>query len=505
MKRLMTFFAVVSLIAILWNTAAPIPAVAQPGRLNAQVVPSSGDCRFGATFAYWGSMPNESITRYDLPLLGTGYYLDWKAARSPSVPNFIRYLPVLHVDDASFPTTLAKLPALVKANPGLTWIIGNEPEDRSQDNVSPETYAERYYAFAQIIRTDPTAKLGFGTVAMVTTLRIYYLQFAWVRLEQLARAKNPNEGASDLIDIWMPHNFILNEQGGTDENGNPFWGSGIPYGFETRVPTIPWQTLQMPITDFNDLFNFSIFRDRMVRFRQWMQAMGEQDKPLWLTEYGQLAPSLSPPGVIYFTVTEAVTSGYRAQTMDWMLTATDPNVGLPGDENRLVQKFFWYSINDSMTHFGGTLVNPDTLQFTRVGEDMFNYIPPAGSIKTVPPDIYPLFVTPLITGANPALHQMNYRLTVRVRNALLADHFVDVRATVKDGTATLGTQTGKTARCGGDAVFTFNLTNISSSAPKTVCVDVQPITLTDVAPGNNQLCVVLPTSPTPMYLPLVSR
>jgi hypothetical protein len=100
---------------------------------------------------------------------------------------------------------------------------------------------------------------------------------------------------------------------------------------------------------------------------------------------------------------------------------------------------------------------------------------------------------------------MNYRLTVRVRNAVLADHFVDVRATLKDGAATLGTQTGKTARCGGDAIFTFNLANISTSVPKSICADVQPLTLTDVVPANNQLCITLPTSPTPIYLPRVSR
>jgi len=59
----------VSLIPILWNTAAPVPAVAQPVRLNGQVVPSNGDGRFGSTFAKWGNNPTESIARYVLPLL----------------------------------------------------------------------------------------------------------------------------------------------------------------------------------------------------------------------------------------------------------------------------------------------------------------------------------------------------------------------------------------------------------------------------------------------------
>jgi hypothetical protein len=231
--------------------------------------------------------------------------------------------------------------------------------------------------------------------------------------------------------------------------------------------------------------------------------MGEQNKPLWLTEYGQLAPPISPPGLNYFTVPEPVTTDFMVKTLDWMLSTKNGNIGYEPDDYHLVQKFFWYSLNGSMTHFGGTLVDPVTLQKTFVGLSWLHYIPPAGSIKAVNPDLYPLSVSPVVISSNPAAHQANYRLTVRVRNAVIADHFVDIRVNVKDGENTLATQNSKTARCGGDALLTFDLVNLPTTPPRSICVNVEAPTMTDVNLGNNTLCVKMPTSM--FYVPFTRR
>jgi hypothetical protein len=205
----------------------------------------------------------------------------------------------------------------------------------------------------------------------------------------------------------------------------------------------------------------------------------------------------------YFTVSEAVTTDYMVKTMDWILATKDSNLGLASDDGHYVQKFFWYSINDALTHFGGTLVDPTTLQHTNVGLGWLNYTPPAGSIIAVNPDLYPISVSPVVTSSNPAAHQASYRLTVRVRNAVITEHFVDIRVNVLDGSTVLAAQNSRTARCGGDALLTFDLANLSTASPKSICVNVEAVTMTDVDPGNNTFCVKMPTST--IYLPFTRR
>lgn len=488
--RIVFLGILMGLIGVIMFVPAQGTAFSQSPHTNQQITPSTGDCRFGGTFADWKLFPNESITRYDFPSLGMGYYLDWSNKRSSSVPGFIRFTPILRVNNEAYPGIVSQLPALVANNPGTTWLIGNEPDEpRQQDKVSPEVYAERFYQYAQIIRSaDPTAKLGFGSIVMPTTLRLMYLDYAWARLIQLAGSQ---AAASALVDIWTPHAFILNEQGGIDEYGNPYWGSDIPTGLQQRLPESEWRAKQEVISDLHDLYNFSMFQTRVTRFRQWMKDHGEQNKPLWITEYGQLAPSRTINNL--FTVPEAVTADFMVKTMSWMFTQKDATLGLPIDENRLVQKWFWYSINDVMYQFGGTLIDPETLQFTEVGNAWLNYEPPNGSFVYRNPDLYPAQISPRLTSLNTSNPRLgNYTIKVRARNAIIADHFVDAQITVKDEQNNiLGAQNGRVARCGGDAVVSFTLTNIPTDQAKTICTNVQSLNSTDINPNNNNQCIVL--------------
>lgn len=483
-NRISSILILVCFIGILIGTPVQKDVLAQPVAPNQQVLPATGDCRFGGTFSGWSS--NAVISTYDFPSIGMGYYLNWKREKDRSVPGYIRYMPVLNVNDESFPAIISALPALVAANPGAIWIGGNEPEDRGMDHVTPEAYAEHFYQYAQVIRSaDPTAKLAFGTIVMPTKLRLMYLEFAWNRLIALAGSQS---AASALVDIWAPHGFVLNEQG--DVNGEAFWGSGIPEGFYQRIPE--WPSLQEVIS-LDDVYNIEIFKTRMIRFRQWMKDHGEQNKPLWLTEYGQLFPPYPKPGAPYVSLPESVTADFMVKTFDWMFTTTDPNIGLPSDDNRLIQKWFWYSINASLDLQGGALIDPDTLQPTIVGNVYLNYVPPAGSTIIRNPDIYPVQVVPTFVGLDPTNSRMGrYKLTVRARNAILADHYVDIQLTVKKGTEVVATGVNKTARCGGDAIFTVDVANLAVSESHTLCATVQPLTLTDVNSANNTTCVVVP-------------
>jgi hypothetical protein len=491
-RRVVFLEVLIGLIGILLFVPAQGTVFSQQINSNKEFVPSTGDCRFGNTYTDWKLLPNESITRYDLSNLGMGYYLDWGVKRSSSVPGFIRFTPVLRVSDQVYPGVLSQLPALVAANPGAIWLVGNEPDEpRQQDNVTPEVYAERFYQYAQIIRSaDPTAKLGFGSIVMPTTLRLMYLDYAWGRLIQLAGSQ---AAASALVDIWTPHVFMLNEQGGIDPYGFRYWGSDIPTGLQQRLPESEWRAKQEVISDLNDLYNFSMFQSRVIRFRQWMKDQGEQNKPLWITEYGQLAPAWTRPEDNFFTVPESVTADFMIKTIDWMFTQKDATLGLPSDENRLVQKWFWYSINNVTYQFGGTLIDPVTLQVTEVGNAWLNYVPPIGSFVYKNPDLYPVQITPRLSSLNPSnLRLGNYTINVRARNAVIADHFVDVQVTLRDDQYNiLGIQKVRGARCGGDAIATFNLTNIPLQQSKTVCVNVQSEGLADINPGNDDQCVVI--------------
>lgn len=507
-RRLLIALLLLMITAGMLQAVRVAPAAVQAAGPGWTPPPSTGDCRFGTTFSYWGRPLRDKISRYDFPLVGFGYYLDYTHTRDASVPAHIKYLHVLRVSNGAFNAEQAGLAALVVANPGSMWIVGNEPEMWAEDAVTAEVYAERYFALAQIIRAgDATARIGFGPIVMPTVLRMKYIDFAWKRLIQLAGS---HTAAAALIDMFVPHGFILNEQGGLDENGNPFWGSGVPYGFETRIPPISWQAEQELITDFSDLYSFEKFKIRMLRFRQWMKDSGLQNKALWLTEYGQLAPPYTRPEDNFYTVPEAITADFFAKTTDWMLQTKDASLGMPTDGNRLFQKWFWYSVNDPMTHYGGTLVNPDTLKLTFVGGVWLNFIPAdPTSITYTNPDLYPLSIQPLSAQKDLA-HPGRYILhvNVRVRNAIIADHFVDATVTAKIGGTSVAAKTGKVARCGGDAVITLSLPDMPNNQATNVCFSVDlfrttPYLTADINPSNNTLCI--PLKFLTIYMPAIIR
>jgi hypothetical protein len=42
-------------------------------------------------------------------------------------------------------------------------------------------------------------------------------------------------------------------------------------------------------------------------------------------------------------------------SFDFMMNTTDPNLGYAGDSYRLVQKWYWYSVNADRRYQGGSL------------------------------------------------------------------------------------------------------------------------------------------------------
>jgi hypothetical protein len=99
--------------------------------------------------------------------------------------------------------------------------------------------------------------------------------------------------------------------------------------------------------------------------RQWMADHGQRDKPLWITEYGILMPKE------YGFDAQRVTR-YMLGSFDLFLNLRDAELGYGADDNRLVQRWNWYSARDSR-YSAGNLFD-DYGRVTPVGQAMFDYL-----------------------------------------------------------------------------------------------------------------------------------
>ncbi|MBW6473912.1 MAG: hypothetical protein K0B14_12340 [Anaerolineaceae bacterium] len=338
--------------------------------------------RFGITLPYLTGDYVELVKQINAKAV-----LDWRTDDiNEWVDNNIDYIHVIRVSDAAYDNgaVLDKISVWVTDNPGEVWIIGNEPDRYYyQDSVTPEVYAQRYYEIALRIRHfDSDAQIGFGSVVQPTPIRIRYLEKALNHLTYLSCGNR--QAALDLIDIWSIHSFILNEHPNQ-------WGAGVPVGFEND-----WSDA-IQITDYSNTYSSDIFIQRLKYFRNWMKTIGEEDKPLWVTEYGSLFPEWEVLCKFYLYYdcnyplygwpSENETIKFLEDTFNLMLVETDISTGFSEDRNKLVQRWFWYSLDDiryeirvnedgtTTTYgFGGTLFDPDD-QFhqTVVGEAFESY------------------------------------------------------------------------------------------------------------------------------------
>jgi len=119
--------------------------------------------------------------------------------------------------------------------------------------------------------------------------------------------------------------------------------------------------------------NIEIFKQQIKDFRKWMWTKGERDKPLIISEYGILMPEVW--GFDYDRV-----KTFMIASFDYLTTATHDSWGYPPDDNKLVQRWVWYSLNDDdfedkyPSHHH--LFDPTTKQITALGLDYRNYIVP---------------------------------------------------------------------------------------------------------------------------------
>jgi hypothetical protein len=271
-------------------------------------------------------------------------YMNWHVVPHPPEPGGVRFCQMVRTWGGALYPDLSMIRATAVSNPGSLWLIGNEPDVVTQDNATPEQYANVYgIAYRAIKEADPSAQVAIAGVAQPTPLRLAYL-------DRVRQAYRQQYGEEMPVDVWNVHAYTLREE-------QDSWGAGIPPGMEVD---------RGKLYEIGDHANIDIFRQQVADFRRWMAEHGQRDKPLIVSEFGILMPEEYgfPPEKV---------SQFLVDTFDYFLEARDPETGYPGDDNRLVQAFCWFSA--SMPGYPTSdLFDPVTHAITPVGEVFRAYV-----------------------------------------------------------------------------------------------------------------------------------
>jgi|GEM_PF-443184 len=341
------------------------------------------NCRFGV-----GAGPD--INQYDVAALNLGWYVDWQSTQSPRPPAGLEYVQTIRLKQGDtdgwvlVSPSPAQLTATVQANPGSLWLIGNEPDSPYQDDIVPRAYAHAYHDLYYLIKgLDPAAQVAIGGIVQPTPLRFAYLDTVWETYRQAYGETMP-------VDVWNIHTFILRETIAPPNpepcgpNTTPVWGAYIPPGISAQMGELYC---------VRDMDSIEIFKQRIRAFREWMAEKGERNKPLIVTEYGVLFPEDYSDEDGQKLSAERV-SVFMQSTFDFFLNETDPLIGYPYDEDRLVQRWAWFSLSSPPYYWGGTLFDPATKALRLLGSDFQAY---TGALTpTVDLSVARAFVEPLV-------------------------------------------------------------------------------------------------------------
>lgn len=271
-----------------------------------------------------------------------GSYLNWRTSSEPM--SGVNFFQMVRVSSDGLESSYDALAQVIADQPGSTYLIGNEPDVRIQDNVPPAQYAIAYYDIYEFIKArDPTALVAIGGVSQPTPLRRAYLDIV------LDTYRN-TYGAPLPVDIFNVHAFILRE-----EQDN--WGVGIPPGMDGWTGTL---------YELEDHDNMAIFQQNIIDFRAWMAERGYGDKPLMVSEYGILMPAE------YGFPPESV-ANFMTASFDFFLSEAN-STGYAPDGDRLVQWWVWYSVHDPVEFPNSNLYDAATGQLTLPGQVFTDYV-----------------------------------------------------------------------------------------------------------------------------------
>ncbi len=445
-----------------WQVAqaaeSPLPASSSAAESTAPL------CRFGV---------NGDVAGFDMAPFRASWYVDYGARINPARPNGIEYMPIIRLRQqgesyryslsASHTplSTQAELVQTIQSLPGAEWFIGNEPDRRDyQDDVEPHIYAQAYHDLYHLIKaTDPTAKVIVGAIVQPTPLRLQYLDMVLDAYHRRYHQPLPADG-------WSFHNFILNEKDCEGPNDYDCWGAGIPPGIDAA------EGLRVGPEDNDDM---DLFIAQVRRFRQWLKDRGYQDARVYLSEYGILMPNIFDPPADF---PESRVNAFMNATFDYLRTATDPALGNPNDGYRLVQRFSWYSVQDS-TFNGYLFFDPD-------GEEN-----PGGYVRSLMGDNYVNYTANIAAEHDLTVSQ----IVVNPPAPLVSEGNVDftVRARVANSGNLLAKQSFKVRFYNGDPQAGGVQIGEEQTVSLSGCGDYRDLEILwpNVAPGNYTIYVVV--------------
>ncbi|MEM7119564.1 MAG: hypothetical protein AAF614_44545 [Chloroflexota bacterium] len=274
-----------------------------------------------------------------------GLVLNWNMSHTlAESPDYTFWQMIRTGEEEGIKSDWDVIAEFVDSHPGSVWIIGNEPDVRWQDDVTPQRYAELYHeAYTFIKGRDPTAQIATAGIAQSTPLRRAYLDIVLETYEA-------NYGEPMPVDIWTIHAFTLREE-------KDSWGVDIPPGMDAITGEL------YEIDQHGDI---EIFKQNIIDFRVWMAERGYQERPLAITEFGLIMPH-------DYGFPETRVAAYVEQTFDFLTTATN-ETGYPDDNYLLVQQWFWYMLHDAGDYPTGNLYEPSTDQLTLAGMAYRDYV-----------------------------------------------------------------------------------------------------------------------------------
>lgn len=365
-----------------------------------------------------------------LRAMGTGWYLNFNTGREDY--GDVQYTPIIrvqqHRDDNGNPTTprgyrisppLGSLVTQAAVKPGLLYLVGNEVDRIGQDGTEPDLYAKAYNEiFYAIKAVDPTAKFAISGLVQVTPNRLFYLDLVWDSyLQQF--------GETMPVDVWNAHVYVLPEVN-RDGTSNGIASTAVGTNAFGGIKGSGGNVLHCGDTNddtycYAEHDDIDIFTEQIVSMRVWMKEHGQQNKPLVISEYGQLYPyEIEPDGSCFLQdeygqcFTPNRVTNFMKASHSWLDTAASPSIGFPADDNKLVQQWLWFStytpfvgnssnllINDSPTGAPG-----NAAMLTEMGE-AFQLAATSGELR---PNLTPYLIVSnqLPTG--------DLMLTVSVRN-----------------------------------------------------------------------------------------
>lgn len=363
------------------------------------------NCRYGV--ASFNTSDNPYINQ-----VNAGWAVNFSANAMRTLPTDVEYVPIIRIRQTKVngnrinayhfvsPSSFTNLGNLVDANPGKLWLVGNEVDRHSvQDDLMPDVYATAYHDIYEFIKgRDPSAQVAISGLVQVTPGRLQYLDIVWdTYLEKY--------GTPIPVDVWNFHVYILPEirDDGTDS------AAAVALGTDPSIAKLDSLiTPSGPFYDCNrhDVYclaehdDMGIFAEQVVAMRQWMKDHGQQNKPLVLSEYSLLysydQEGDNDPSTCFVRdekgqcFTPARVNQFMNNSFAYLENTKSASLGYPPDDNRLVQQWLWYAMNDAQLFTPNKLVeyapgttNPTGL--TAMGANFRNHVTNiAGTVNMVP-------------------------------------------------------------------------------------------------------------------------